>query len=529
MNALLEIRDLTVTYTIDERNQIVVNQVNVDIAKGEIVTLLGETGSGKSTIGLSIMGLLPPNGKISKTSSIRFSGKEIFPDSGLDWKSVRGKQIGMVFQNPLEAMNPVLRCGAQVLEALRIHKRISKAVGKKLVISLFERLELKDTERMFRAYPHELSIGQLQRINIAMALIMKPALLIADEPFSSIDAVNQISLARLFKNIREEMGTSILLITHNLAMTNICADRWQVLYKGVLVDKGEGAILRSNPTHAYARNLVQSHLKLRKGTEHGNEKKERFLECNALTYAYQKPPIFSKIKNNVIEQIAFQLEKGKTLGIIGESGSGKSTVSQIIGGLIPDYQGSVLLEGKDIRPLVESNPKQHFRKVQYIMQDAPSSLPPKRQIYQILTETIKAFYPAVSKSECMEEAARLMGEVQLEKNYLYRFPYELSGGEKQRICIARALAVKAKLLILDESLNSLDKHIQSKIIELLKHLRVTKDLTMILVAHEIPLIYYFCEKIIILEKGKIVESGWTYDVVNRPRSEVAKKLIEAGL
>ncbi len=504
---LLQIENLSLGYETAEESLEALKGVDLDVRAGEITLLFGETGSGKSSLAKAVLGLLPKNARLGLESSIRWQGEEQLSFTRSWRKEVLGKQITTVMQNPLLAMNPIMRIGRQVGEAVAIKNNVSGSQRRAKVLMLFEKVNLEDPMRVLRSYPHQVSVGQLQRAAIAMALAPRPKLILADEPFSSVDTLNKQALADLFTRLRAEIGCAFLVISHDLGLCRrLGAHQWYIMHEGQIDSRGRGEVLdHLHPSGSYSEQLVQSYHRLRsaQGPDEADSPRS-IIAVKGVSHTYRSVRSPAEVPSHpALHQVSFSVARGEFFGIVGASGSGKSTLAKIMGGLLSGYQGSVLLDARQVQDRVSEDPRQFFGFVQYLMQDAATALPPLRRVDKILLETLQAFQPSLHRKERRQRLEELMGEVQLTPGHLLKYRNQLSGGEKQRICIARALAAAPSILILDESLTSLDKGVQWRMVQLLQKLRSASGITILLVAHDLALIRHCCDRVLVLREGKV--------------------------
>ncbi|MDH3649929.1 MAG: ABC transporter ATP-binding protein [Saprospiraceae bacterium] len=527
MPSLLEIENLTIRYEDNGNSLIAVDKVSLTANSGEITAIMGETGSGKSTIGKSVLMLMAPNAQISN-GKIRFDGLDLCKASLKTMQKLRGKDITTVAQNPYLAMNPVMRCGSQAAEVIKMRKKLGRAQVRQQVLQLFVEVDLTDPERIYQSYPHQVSIGELQRVCIAMAIAPEPRLVIADEPFSSVDPINRRLLASLFRTFVSKRNVSMLLITHKIEMVDSVADRWYLLRRGQLIEHAETSFSGARLHHPYAKQLAAHHKAMKKGALASDHASEVLFQVKDLSMSFGSSNAFFNFQmsdNHALKEISMRFHLGDSLGIVGKSGSGKSTLGKIIGGLIQNYSGSVMFRGREVQDWINSDAKSFFSQVQYLMQDAGASLPPRRRVSKVLIETLNAFRRS-NRKEQLNRAARLLKDVELEPGTLMKRRNELSGGEQQRVCIARALAANPQVLVLDESLNSLDKVVQSRILALLHGLQKQYQLSILLISHDLTMVSHFCRHLLVLDKGIVVEAGKIDDILTSPKTDVTRSLLK---
>ncbi len=542
--------------------QILVDSISFEIHRGEILGLVGESGSGKSLSSLSILQLLADPLYISD-GSIQFKGKSIHTLSDKAMQKIRGKQISMIFQEPMSSLNPLMRCGQQVDEIMKIHEGITNAQAKERTLELFNQVQLPDPDRAYRAYPHQLSGGQLQRIMISMALACKPDFLIADECTTALDVTVQKEIIELLKNLNQSYGIAILFISHDLGVIADIADRVIVMRQGSIVEEGRVRRLFKAPNHPYTKQLIASKPPLdialkrlaqphffesenaqaedfykmntlqREDIELRQEKimnSPAILEVQALNKAYpQKVNFWGKATAylKAVNQVSFDVRVGETMGLVGESGCGKSSLSKAIVKLIEADSGDVLFKGSSLFGLRPKELRKKRRDIQYIFQDPYSSLNPRLSIGYAIQEPMTVHQILHSKKERKERAVELLELVGLEADHYDRYPHQFSGGQRQRICIARALSMNPAFLVCDEIVSALDVSVQAQVLNLLLDLREKLNLSMLFVSHDLAIVRFISDRLLVMKQGKIVEEGWAHDIYENPQHSYTKSLLSA--
>lgn len=594
--ALLDINGLK-TYFHTGRGLVkAVEDLTVKIEKGKTLGLVGESGSGKSVTSLSIMKLLPETAAKIDAGSISFLGKDLVKLSDPEMRSIRGRDISMIFQEPGTSLNPVFRVGKQVMETIMLHQKVTSAEAKQKTIDLFHEVGILDPERRFSSYPHEMSGGQKQRVMIAMALSCNPELLIADEPTTALDVTIQAQILNLLRKLRDERGMSILFITHDLSVIAEIADDVAVMFRGKLVEYKPVVEIFENPEHPYTKGLLACRPALDTSfkrlptvsdfmdfeetesgeyliqekafdksqfnsiTSHGRQRLLHPLsELEAIGYQAadikalpeselvkegEKPilsldqlQVYYPIKSGILRRtvdhvkavdgISLNIYRGQTLGLVGESGCGKTTTGKAIVGLAPVTSGKILFEGNDLAHMSWSGRKPFRRKVQIIFQDPYSSLNPRMMVSTIITESMIAHKLGSSKQDRRDRAASLLEEVGLPVEYLDRYPHEFSGGQRQRISIARALAVEPEFIICDESVSALDVSVQAQVLNLLKDLQEQYNLTYIFISHDLSVVKFMSDMMAVMNQGKLVEWGPSEMIYKSPQQEYTRKLIDS--
>ncbi len=527
MDKVLSVKNLTIDLPKDADRDYAVQDVSFDVAPGEIVCLVGESGSGKSVIAFSIMGLLAKALTVSK-GSITLQGEELIGTDERRLRDLRCTNMGMIFQEPMTALNPVMRCGDQIDEVLAEHTDLSASARKEKVLAMIEQVHLPDPQRMYSSYPHQLSGGQRQRIMIAMALILEPALLIADEPTTALDVTTQAQILKLIKELEGVSKTGVLFITHDFGVVAEIADRVAVLKMGEMVELGEAKQVLSAPEHPYTKMLI--------GSVPSHEPPERVeiaddapmvlrtenLDKRYVTHSFTQ----GRQSVKAADDISIEIRKGETLGIVGESGSGKSTVARCVARLIETTDGKIWLGKDEIAKMPAGQLRALRQKVQIVFQDPYRSLNPRRNVGDSIIEGPMNY--GMSKSDAMGKARDLMKLVQLDPDGLDRYPHQFSGGQRQRICIARALAMDPELLIADEAVSALDVSVQAQVLALLEEIRERLQLAMMFITHDLRVAAQVCDVVAVMSKGKLVEYGPAKEVFHNPQHDYTKLLFEAA-
>lgn len=561
---LLEIKGLHIDFAGNEGVVHAIHDLNLSINKGETIGIVGESGSGKSVTSLAVMGLLPSNGSITR-GSIRFINKShlendltFFTEKA--FQKIRGNEISMIFQEPMTSLNPVHTCGAQVAEVMQLHEKLDFNMAKKRTLALFEQVMLPRVEEIFNSYPHQLSGGQKQRVMIAMAIACKPRLLIADEPTTALDVTVQQTIIELLKELQKEYQMGIIFITHDLGVVAQIAQKVMVMYKGKTVEQGDVQQIFQHPQHPYTKGLIACKPPLNYRPEklltvadflNGNDENVSMkrveplqriqfhqklyapaplLQVQELTtqYVTKKGFIKPEIKVlNAVNKVSFNVYKGETLGLVGESGCGKSTLGRSILRLVAPSSGKIIYNNNNLLDLSEKEMLKMRTKMQLIFQDPFSSLNPRITVGQAISEPMEVHGLAKSKEEVREKVIHLLKRVGLTEQHYYRYPHEFSGGQRQRVGIARTLAVEPEFIVCDESVSALDVSVQAQVLNLLNELKTEFALTYIFISHDLSVVKYMCDKIIVMQKGRIVEMAEADELYLHPRSEYTKKLIEA--
>ncbi|MDA0961746.1 MAG: ABC transporter ATP-binding protein [Proteobacteria bacterium] len=522
---VLEVSGLTVALPKNADRPNAVEDISFTVAPGEIVCVVGESGSGKSVTASAVMGLLP-DALRPKGGKTLLEGEDTLTVEKSRLRDLRGTRMAMIFQEPMTALNPVTRVGEQIAEVLEIHTTMTAAERRQRAIEIMDHVHLPDPEKMVDAFPHQLSGGQRQRIMIAMALVLDPSLLIADEPTTALDVTTQAQILKLIKEMQERRGTGVLFITHDFGVVAEIADRIVVMQHGRIVEYGDRDDVLRRPRAPYTQMLMTS-VPSMTPPERSAKTGETAVEVKALNKIYGKTGWLSKDRIvHAVQDVDLMVRKGETLGIVGESGSGKSTVARCIARLIDPTSGSISLHGTEIATISQAQLRPHRRKVQIVFQDPYRSLNPRRTIGQSLVEAPMNF--GMPEAEALKIARDLMELVGLSGDALERYPHQFSGGQRQRICIARALAVEPEVLIADEAVSALDVSVQAQVLKLLDDIRIKYNLAMLFITHDLRVAAQICDRLIVMQKGVIVEHGPTREVYLNPQHAYTRLLLDAA-
>jgi peptide/nickel transport system ATP-binding protein len=563
MHPLLRIENLSVDFITDQNTTHAVRDISLEVDRGEILAIVGESGSGKSVTSLSILQLLPqppahyPGGKVlfSEDGNSNF---DVLTCSTKELQQLRGQKIAMIFQEPMTSLNPVMTCGRQVMEALLVHKKISSQEARQETIDWFEKVKLPEPAKMFNRYPHELSGGQKQRVMIAMAMCCHPSLLICDEPTTALDVTVQKTILELIKELQQQQNMGVIFITHDLGVVAEIADRVAIMYKGEIVEENTNTNIFNHPQHSYTKALIAC-----RPAEHSKQERlptvADFLESDIRSSESEgktttsvkgmpstQGPVLLQVENltvrfpgktnllgkpktwfTAVNNASFEIFKGETLGLVGESGCGKTTLGRTLLRLIEPSSGSIVYNQSDITQLPRPELKALRKDIQLIFQDPYSSLNPRLTIGDAIAEPMSIRGIESTTKARKKRVADLLEQVSLSPSMMNRYPHEFSGGQRQRIVIARALSLHPGFIVCDESVSALDVSVQAQVLNLLNELKKELGLTMLFISHDLSVVRYMCDRIMVMNKGQIIESGPAEQVYNRPKNEYTKQLIEA--
>ena len=516
---LLEVRDLSVRFHTAQGIVNAVRSVSWHVDRGETLAILGESGSGKSVSSSAIMNLIDcPPGEIA-SGEILFDGRDLLKASPAERRAINGKRIAMIFQDPLSHLNPVWTVGWQLRETMLVHG-LTRVEAAERALDLMRRVGIPNPEPSLDKYPHEFSGGQRQRIMIAMALAMKPDVIIADEPTTALDVTVQAEVLKLLRALQKEMGMGLVLITHDLGVVAEIADRLVVMNAGEIVESGTPAEIYHHAKHPYTRRLIAA--APGKGAMNAPVKGgEPVLRVERATKTYGT--------FKALDEVSFELQKGEVLAVVGESGSGKSTVAKAILRLIEADSGRALWKGRDLFAMPPRELYAMRREIQMVFQDPTQSLNPRMSIYQIISEAWVIHPEILPKDRWKARVAELLAQVGLQPEHAMRYPHQFSGGQRQRIAIARALALEPELIIADEAVSALDVSIQAQVIALLDKLKRELGIAFIFIAHDLPVVRDFADHVMVMEKGRVVETGTVREIFEHPQQPYTRRLLAAGL
>lgn len=564
--SILSVEQLSISFVDKEGKNCVVDNLSFELHKGQTIGLVGESGSGKSVSMMSVMRLL-------NEKKVEYSGRIVFHKDGKDIdllslkpsqiRTMRGSRIAMIFQEPMTSLNPSMLCGEQVMESLRLHLKMNRQQAEQRTLELFKEVLLPDPKKVFQSYPHEISGGQKQRVMIAMAMACNPDILIADEPTTALDVTVQKTIIELMKTLQKNHNMSIIFITHDLGVVAQIADDILVLYRGKKVEEGPVKIIFSHPQHAYTKGLLACRVPLDKRPKKlltvsdfmsaDNQALSNQLTVEEITLQERQAEIEKimtrqpvlQVKNlcksyklpkkwfakqlyfDAVRNVSFDVFEGETLGLVGESGCGKTTLGRLILRLIEPTSGQVLYQGEDIYQMKAERLRKLRKDIQVVFQDPYSSLNPRYTIGHAITEPMKLHGIGKNDAERKEMVMNLLEKVNLEQKYFYSYPHEFSGGQRQRVCIARALALQPKFLICDESVSALDVSVQAQVLNLLNQLKKEFQLTYIFISHDLSVVKYMSHRILVMQKGAIQELNEADQLYAHPQTQYTRTLIDA--
>jgi len=530
MSVLLEVDDLKISARRDDDSLLpIVKGVSFNVARGEVVALIGESGSGKTTIALSALGYTKPGLEFAG-GEVRLEGEDVITMGSDQLRTLRGQRVAYLAQSAAATFNPALTIGEQVTESCVLHGILNQEQAAERAETLYRALELPDPDRLGRRYPHQVSGGQLQRLMAAMALCGKPDLLVLDEPTTALDVTTQIEVLKAFKSVIKQEGSAAIYVTHDLSVVAQIADHIVVLYAGEVQEHGSAEQVVNQPGHDYTRRLMHA-VRPPPAAGQGDEslgehtRESPALQVKDITAGYGR-------KHNgmpaitVLRDVNVSIERGHTVGVIGESGCGKSTLARVMAGLLPAAQGQVLLDGDELQPALQKRKRSELQKIQFVFQMADTALNPRQRIDHILGRPL-GFYLGLKGNEKRRRILELLDMVELPQDFAGRYPEELSGGQKQRVNLARALAASPEVLLCDEVISALDSIVGANVIELLKRLRKQTGVSFVFISHDLSTIASFADEIVVLYAGRVVEQGTTDHVLSPPYHPYTRLLISS--
>jgi oligopeptide transport system ATP-binding protein len=519
---LLDVKNLKINFVTRNGINNAVNDVSFGVESGQITAIIGESGSGKSVACYSLLGLIPqPPGQIAGGEAF-FEGVDLLKLSERELRKIRGRDIAMIFQDPMTCLNPYMKIGTQLMEPLLFHKKVSKQQARDRAIELLEEVGIRDPQSTIDCYPHEFSGGMRQRVMIAMALINEPKLLIADEPTTALDVTIQAQILQLMADLQKKRNIGVIFISHDLAVVADIADQIIVMQSGTVVERGGSADIFENASHPYTRKLLAA---IPAGTKAVYEgERESLITVRNLRTWFDQGKKREPVK--AVEDVSFTLKRGEILGLVGESGSGKSTIGRSLLRLVPVTSGTVEFDGVDVTKLRGKALKNMRRRMQMIFQDPYASLNPRMSVFDTLAEPL--LLHGIETRQSIEGAVlKLMDNVGLARHFVRKYPHEFSGGQRQRIAIGRALATRPEFIVADEPVSALDVTIQAQILDLMLDLSKEYGLTMLFVSHDLAVVRHIADRILVLYKGEIVEQGSGQDLFENPQQEHTRQLLQS--
>ncbi|WP_049732995.1 ABC transporter ATP-binding protein [Rhizobium ecuadorense] len=527
---VIDARNVAVNFKVEDGMVEAVKDVSFQLYRGETIAIVGESGSGKSVTARTVMGLLSKRAVVSEKSTVAYDGSNILKFSERARRKLRGDRISMIFQEPMSSLNPIYTIGSQIVEAIRVHRRISKSDAQKRALELLEHVQIPDPAARLRQYPHQLSGGQRQRVMIAMALANDPDVLIADEPTTALDVTVQAQILNLIRNLQKEMGMAVILITHDLTVVRQFSDYVYVMQHGEVREHNTTEALFANPQHAYTRHLLAS--EPRGEANPLPEGSDVILDAKGVRVAFMlrhgtflKPAMRELV---AVDSLDLTLRRHETLGLVGESGSGKTTFGQAILRLNTPDSGEIHFDHQPIHGLSRAEMRPLRARMQVVFQDPFSSLNPRMTIGQIIEEGLVVNRLGATRAERQDRVREALISAGMPGNILSRFPHEFSGGQRQRIAIARAIALEPEFILLDEPTSALDLSVQAQIIELLRKLQDERGLSYLFISHDLKVVRALCHRVIVMQHGKIVEEGPVNEVLTHPKTAYTERLVKAA-
>ncbi len=527
---IIDARNVAVNFKVEDGMVEAVKDISFQLYRGETIAIVGESGSGKSVTARTVMGLLTKRAVVSKKSTVEYDGRNVLKLSERERRKLRGDRISMIFQEPMSSLNPIYTIGSQIVEAIRVHRRVSRKEAYDQALALLEKVQIPDPKARLNQYPHQLSGGQRQRVMIAMALANDPDVLIADEPTTALDVTVQAQILNLIRDLQKQLGMAVILITHDLTVVKQFSDYVYVMQLGEMREHNTTQQLFANPQHPYTRHLLASEPK-------GHAKPlpegcEPILEAKAVRVSFMlKHGTFFKPEMRELVAVGgldLELRRHETLGIVGESGSGKTTFGQALLRLINAESGEIYFDRQPIHDHTRNQMRPLRSRMQIVFQDPFSSLNPRMPVGQIIEEGLIVNNIGANKEERLERVKEALVSSGMPSNILSRFPHEFSGGQRQRIAIARAIALEPEFILLDEPTSALDLSVQAQIIDLLRKLQDERGLSYLFISHDLKVVRALCHRVIVMQNGNIVEQGPVEDVLSHPQTAYTERLVKAA-
>jgi len=529
-DAIIDARNIAVTFKVEHGTVEAVKDISFQLYRGETIAIVGESGSGKSVTARTIMGLLTKRASVSKSATVRFNGDDILKFSSRQRRALRGNRISMIFQEPMSSLNPIYTIGSQIVEAIRVHSKLSRKEAEARALDLLRQVQIPEPEARLKQYPHQLSGGQRQRVMIAMALSNDPDVLIADEPTTALDVTVQAQILNLIRDLQKKRGMAVVLITHDLTIVKQFSDYVYVMQHGEMREHNTTEKLFEAPNHPYTKKLLASE-------PHGTakplpENSGVLLTANGVRVSFMmrygglfKPELKELI---AVDSLGLTLNRHETLGLVGESGSGKTTFGQSLLRLNEPVAGEVIFDGERVDGRSRSQMRPLRSRMQIVFQDPFASLNPRMTIGQIIEEGLVINGLGRTRAERLERVRDALEAAGMPGNILSRFPHEFSGGQRQRIAIARAVALEPEFILLDEPTSALDLSVQAQIIDLLRKLQDERGLSYLFISHDLKVVRALCHRVIVMQRGRIVEEGPVEEVLTRPKTEYTQRLVRAA-
>ena len=527
---ILEARNVAVSFKVEGGMVHAVKNMNFALRKGETIAIVGESGSGKSVTARAVMRLLSKRATIGKDASIVLNGRDVLKLPEREMRKLRGDEVSMIFQEPMTSLNPVYTVGAQIVEVIRIHNKINRRDAEARTLELLKEVQIPEPESRFKQYPHQLSGGQRQRVMIAMALANRPDILIADEPTTALDVTVQAQILNLIKDLKSKYGMAVILITHDLTVVRQFADRVYVMQHGEVKEHNETAALFANPQHPYTQRLLASDPKGVAKPLQGDNPSILTGNNVRVTYVLKKGGLFNATYHDLhaVDRLSLDLKKGETLGLVGESGSGKTTFGQALIRLIDPQEGEITFDSLRIDGLKRDALLPIRCRAQIVFQDPFSSMNPRMNVRQVIEEGLIVNNIGTGSNNRLERVQTALSDAGMPTDILSRFPHEFSGGQRQRLAIARAIAMEPEFILLDEPTSALDLSVQAQIIELLRKLQRERGLSYLFISHDLKVVRALCHRVIVMQNGKIVEQGPVAEVLTNPQTDYTKRLVRAA-
>jgi peptide/nickel transport system ATP-binding protein len=527
---ILEARNVAVSFKVEGGVVDAVKNVNFALRKGETIAIVGESGSGKSVTARAVMRLLTKRATVAKGATIVMAGQDILKLRENEMRKLRGSRISMIFQEPMSSLNPVYTIGSQICEVLHLHNKISRADARAKVVELLREVQIPDPESRVKQYPHQLSGGQRQRVMIAMALANRPDILIADEPTTALDVTVQAQILNLIKDLKTKYGMAVILITHDLTVVRQFADRVYVMQHGEVKEHNTAKALFDHPQHPYTKRLLSSDPKGIASPLVGKQPSILVGNNVRVTYTLKKGGLFNATYHplQAVDGLSLDLKRGESLGLVGESGSGKTTFGQALIRLLDPQEGEISFDGNRIEKLDRDGLRPFRSRMQIVFQDPFSSMNPRMNVRQIIEEGLIVNRIGSGDADRLERVKTALADAGMPTDILQRFPHEFSGGQRQRLAIARAIAMEPEFIMLDEPTSALDLSVQAQIIELLRKLQRERGLSYLFISHDLKVVRALCHRVLVMQNGKIVEQGPVAEVLTNPQTEYTRRLVKAA-